>query len=198
MSHKPSNRCQVCRLPERWRLELLRAGGASIDALAAKFNVDRDAIWRHWKRHVSDEAKAGYLCGPIELGKLAERAAEEGGSILDYLAMARTSLVAQLAAMNEAGDARGVVYVAAQLTRTLEAIGRCTGEIGTLATNVNITNNTIALVNSPQFAQVQGIMLRALAPYPDARLAVVDALRALDSENAKLTTALKVIDNVPA
>jgi hypothetical protein len=193
------HRCQVCRHEERWRIELLRAGGASIDALAAKFNVDRDAIWRHWKRHVSDEAKAGYLCGPIELGKLAERAAEEGGSILDYLAMARTSLVAQLAAMNEAGDARGVVYVAAQLTRTLEAIGRCTGEIGTLATNVNITNNTIALVNSPQFAQVQGIMLRALAPYPDARLAVVDALRALDAENAPAPLSVnpaKVIEHV--
>src|SRR4051812_13130603 len=71
-------RCQVCKHEDRWRIELLRAGGASLDSLAAKFSVDRDAIWRHWQRHVSDESKAGYLCGPIELGKLAERAAEEG------------------------------------------------------------------------------------------------------------------------
>ena len=163
------HRCQVCRHEDRWRIELGRAGGASLDALAAKFGVDRDAIWRHWQRHVSDEAKAGYLCGPIQLDKLAEKVAEEGESVLDYLKMARTSLVAQLAAMNEVGDARGVTYVAAQLTRTLEAIGRCTGELGALATSINVTNNNLAIVNSPQFAQVQAIMLRALAAYPDAR-----------------------------
>jgi hypothetical protein len=69
---------------ERWRIELLRAGGASLDSLAAKFGVDRDAIWRHWHDHVSDEAKAGYLCGPAELATHAERAAIEGDSVLDY------------------------------------------------------------------------------------------------------------------
>jgi hypothetical protein len=173
---KVHHRCQVCRHEDRWRIELLRAGGASLDSLAAKFGVERDSIWRHWTRHVSDEAKAGYLCGPIELEKLAERAAEEGDSVLDYLKMARTSLVAQLAAMNEAGDARGVTYVAAQLTRTLEAIARCTGELGALATSINVTNNNLAIVNSPQFAQVQATMLRALAAHPEARADVVAAL----------------------
>jgi hypothetical protein len=30
------HRCQVCKHPDRWRIELLRAGGASLDALAKK------------------------------------------------------------------------------------------------------------------------------------------------------------------
>jgi hypothetical protein len=54
------HRCQVCRHPERWRLELLRAGGASLDSLAEKFNVDRDEIWRHWQNHVTTEKRAIY------------------------------------------------------------------------------------------------------------------------------------------
>jgi phage terminase large subunit-like protein len=58
-----SSRCQVCRHDERWRIELLRAGGASLDSLAEKFGVHRDAIFRHWRDHVSDEMKAGYLAG---------------------------------------------------------------------------------------------------------------------------------------
>ncbi|GLR91362.1 hypothetical protein [Bradyrhizobium iriomotense] len=57
-----NHRCQVCRHPERWRVELLRAGGASLDALADKFSLDRDAIWRHWTKHVSPEMKASYGC----------------------------------------------------------------------------------------------------------------------------------------
>jgi len=68
---KLSSRCQVCRHPERWRVELLRAGGASLDSLAEKFSLDRDAIWRHWTNHVSDELKANYLCGPAQLSELA-------------------------------------------------------------------------------------------------------------------------------
>jgi hypothetical protein len=177
MARKISTRCQVCRHPDRWRLELLRAGGASLDSLAAKFGVERDAIWRHWQHHVTDEAKAGYLCGPAELATLGERAAIEGDSVLDYLKLCRTVLTGQLAAMTEAGDGRGAAYVAGQLTRTLEAIARVTGEIGELArSTINIGSVSI-LTDSPAFARVQATMLRALAPFPDARGAVVMALR---------------------
>jgi len=61
--------------------------------------------------------------------------------------------------MNEAGDARGVTYVAAQLTRTLEAIARVTGELGDLAksTTFNITNNVAVLAEHP--VRVQATML---------------------------------------
>jgi hypothetical protein len=196
-----SNRCQVCRHDEKWRIELLRAGGASFESLAAKFGVDRDAIWRHWHDHVTDEAKAGYLCGPAELATLAERAAIEGDSVLDYLRLCRTVLTGQLAAMAEAGDARGAAFVAGQLTRTLEAIARVTGEIGELArSTININGNVSILTDSPAFAKVQATMLRALAPFPDARGAVVAALHGLDAENARAGAAGpavgKVIDHV--
>src|SRR6516162_5365233 len=121
---RSSQRCQVCRHESKWRIELLHASGASFTSLAAKFGVDRDAIWRHWHQHVTDEAKASYLCGPVDMEKLATKAAEEGGSVIDYLKMARSTLVAQMAAMNDAGDARGAAYVASQLTKTLECMAR--------------------------------------------------------------------------
>jgi hypothetical protein len=193
-----SARCQVCKHDERWRIELLRAGGASLDSLAAKFGLHRDAIHRHWRDHVSDQAKAGYLCGPAELATLAERAAIEGDSVLDYLRLCRTVLTGQLAAMTEAGDGRGAAYVAGQLTRTLEAIGRVTGEIGELARSTIKINGNIAIVNSPEFARVQAIMLRALAPFPDARGAVVSALRSMDADDAPPSSATKVIEHVAA
>jgi hypothetical protein len=193
-----SKRCQVCRHDERWRIELLRAGGASFEALATKFGVDRDAIWRHWHSHVTDEAKAGYLIGPAELATLAERAAIEGDSVLDYLRLCRTVLTGQLSVMTEAGDGRGAAYVAGQLTRTLEAIARVTGEIGELArSTININGNVSILTDSPAFARVQATMLRALAPFPDARGAVVLALRSLDEAAASAPASAKVIEHLP-
>ena len=102
--HSP--RCQVCRHDERWRIELLRAGGASLNSLATKFGVDRDAIWRHWNRHVTAEMKAGYLAGPVQLQDLAAKAADTGGSVLDQLHAVRTILMGHLASATEAGDER--------------------------------------------------------------------------------------------
>jgi hypothetical protein len=191
--------CTVCRHPEKWRIELLRAGGAGIDALAAKFGVSRDAIFRHWHAHVTDAMKAGYLCGPSEMANLADKAALEGDCVLDYLRLCRTALTSQLAAASEAGDPRTAAYVAGQLTKTLETIGKITGELGELArSSINITNNNIAIMNSPQFATLQATLLRALAPFPDARSAVVLALRDLDAEPAPVASAMKVIDHVAA
>jgi hypothetical protein len=203
MKRPRQSSCQVCRHDERWRIELLRAGGASLDAISDKFGISRDCIHRHWTLHVTDEAKAGFLCGPAELEKLAVKAAHEGDSVLDYLRLCRTVLVGQLATMTEAGDGRGAAHVAAQLTRTLETIAKVTGELGELArSTINVTNNNIAVLNSPQFATLQATMLRALAPFPDARGAVVLALRDLDAEHAApaapVDRAMTVIEHVPA
>ena len=62
-----SSRCQVCKHPERTRIELMRASGVSLDVIASKFNVGRDAVNRHWHGHVSDQMKAFFLAGPLQL-----------------------------------------------------------------------------------------------------------------------------------
>src|SRR6188508_233297 len=192
MSPKPRRpNCQVCRHDERWRIELLRAGGASLDSLADKFGVDRDAIWRHWTNHVTPEMKASYLCGPAQLAELGDKAAAEGDSVLDHLRMIRTVLTGQLAAMTEAGDGRGVAYVAGRLTATLETIARISGELGSMAQSVNITNNLTVLAEHPAFMRMQATMLRALAAFPDARASVVAALRDLEDQTASATHPAK-------
>jgi hypothetical protein len=189
------HRCQVCRHPERWRVELLRAGGASLDSLAEKFSLERDAIWRHWTNHVSQEMKASYLCGPAQLAELAEKAAAEGDSVLDHLRMIRTVLTGQLAAMTEAGDGRGAAYVAGRLTQVLETIARVTGELGSMAQSINITNNVAVLAEHPYILKMQAVTLRALAAFPDARASVEAAYRELDQDNAPATLPAKVIEH---
>ena len=192
-----NNRCQVCRHSERWRLELLQAA-----ALAArqprKFELDRDAIHPALAQSRLARDEGIYLCGPAQLAELAEKAAAEGDSVLDHLRMIRTVLTGQLAAMTEAGDGRGAAYVAGRLTATLETMARITGEIGELARSTININGNVAIVNSPEFARVQAIMLRALAPFPDARGAVVSALRSMDVDDAPASSATKVIEHVAA
>jgi hypothetical protein len=196
------SRCTVCRHTDKWRIELLKAGGASLESLGRKFNLAPDAIWRHWKNHVSPEARASYLIGPADMEALAEKAAEEGDSVLDYLRMCRGTLVAQMAAMNDAGDARGAAYVAVSLAKVLEAMARVTGEIGDLArssVNFNVTNNLVLkLEEHPEFPSFQVNLMRALAVFPDARVAVASLFSDLSSQNARTGSAapaIKVIEH---
>ena len=184
MSRKLSPRCQVCRHAERWRIQLLRAGGASLDSLGEKFGVHRDAVHRHWRDHVPVELKAGYLAGPVQLQELAEKAADEGGSILDHLHAVRVLLMGQLACMVQAGDGRGAAYVAGRLTSVLETIARVSGELGSMAHSINVTNNVTVLTEHPAFLRMQAAMLRAFADDPAARAKLVTALRELDSETS--------------
>jgi hypothetical protein len=193
---KRGPRCTVCQHPERWRIELLHAGGASLDALGKKFGLSKDAIGRHWRTHVHEDMKRTYLVGPAQLADLAQLAAKEGASVLDHFRAVRTMLMAQLAATTEAGDARGASIVSGPLITALEKIGKITGEVAAIASStINITNNT-ATVNSPAFAKVQAAMLRALAAFPEARAAVVAELRALDAEGP--TGGPMTIEHMPA
>jgi len=132
--------------------------------------------------------KAGYLAGPAQLEELAAKAATTGASVLDHLNAVRTILMGHLASATEAGDGRAAAHIAGRLTGTLEIIARISGELGDLArsTTFNITSvsNVAVLSEHPAFARLQAGLLRALAPYADARAAVVEALRGLDHENA--------------
>jgi hypothetical protein len=178
----PMSRCTICAHPEKWRIELLRAGGASLESLAQKFSVGKVAIHRHWHNHVTDEMRAGYLAGPVQLQELAAKAADTGTSVLDNLHAVRVILMGHLATATEAGDGNMAANIASRLTHTLETIAKISGELGALATNAtfHITNNVQLLAESPAFMRVQACLLRALAPFPDARAAVVSALRECD------------------
>src|SRR5207237_4083126 len=63
-----TGRCQGCNHPERVRIERLLAAGASIKGAARKFAIDYHALRRHWRNHVSAEARAAYIAG----GKASE------------------------------------------------------------------------------------------------------------------------------
>jgi hypothetical protein len=154
---------------------MLRAGGATLDSLAKKFKIDRTALHRHWHDHVTPEAKAGYLAGVDNLAALRDKAADEADSVLDYLNIVRTALLASLMTMQEAGDGRGVASVATALIGCLERIGKITGQISAITSQTNIN---VAIVNSPQWLELSADILRALVPHPAARAAVARVIHA--------------------
>jgi hypothetical protein len=186
-------RCVVCGHPDRALIEATRIAGASLDTIAAKYKISRDAIWRHMKNHVSDEQRVDYLAA-IPMSELAAKAAAEGTSVLDHFAIMRSKLMQKLQLAASVNDHNATGVLAGRLSEVLREIGRATGQLGAMAAS-NLTINNVTIMNSPVFATLQANLLTALAPFPEARAAVVNALRKMDESGS--APAMKVIEHVP-
>ncbi len=187
-------RCVVCNHKDRVLIEFARVAGASLDSVAAKHGISRDAIWRHMNKHVDDAARADYLA-QVPMQDLAAKAAEEGVSVLQYFSIIRATLMTQFQLAASLGDRSATATLAGRLTEVLRSIGSISGELGSMAVN-NLTINNVSIMNSPVFANLQANLLHALSPFPEARAAVVAALRQMDEANAPPESAMKVIEHV--
>jgi hypothetical protein len=159
-------------------MELLLVSGAGRRAIARKFNVSADAVWRHGKSHISDEQRSQLLAGPVKLRELADRAGEEGLSLLEYIAMVRSTVLKQFFAAGEANDRQGVALLTGRLTELFRLEGQVNGDISRIV--APITNN-IAILSSPIMGDLKVMLIQRLGPFPEALKAVVDGLDELSS-----------------
>ena len=177
----PTGRCQGCNHPERVRIERFLAAGASIKGAARKFDIDYHALRRHWTNHVSAEARTSYVAGAgATKDQLEEFVADESLGLIDHYRIVRGALYKGFSAAGELGDSNSLALLAGRLHENLRDCGRLTGELqrGPL---LNIQNNV--LVN-PDYTRAIARIVSAVAPYPEAREAVIAALRDLDAESA--------------
>ena len=173
-----TGRCQGCNHLERMRIERLLAAGASIKGTARKFDIDYHALRRHWINHVSPEARAMHIAGAgASKDQLEAVVADESLALIDHYRIVRSALYKCLGAVSEVGDSNSLVLLAGRLHENFRDCGRLTGELqrGPL---LNIQNNV--LVN-PDYTRAIARIVSAVAPYPEAREAVIAALRDLDA-----------------
>ena len=167
--------------PSALRIERFLGAGASIKGAARKFAINYHALRRHWRNHVSAEARATYVAGAgASKDQLEEIVADEALGLLDHYRIIRGALYKSLSAAAELGDSNSLALLAGRLHENFRDCGRLTGELqrGPL---LNIQNNV--LVN-PDYTRAITRIVSAVAPYPEAREAVIAALRDLDAESS--------------
>jgi hypothetical protein len=174
--------CLVCAHKDRVRIEASRVAGVSLDNLSRKFAVSRDSIFRHMRDHVDADLRAQYLA-EVPIKDLAKAAADEGCSVLEYLAIVRSALMQQFQLAVACNDKNGTAILAGKLTEVLRLVANISGEILKAPSVANITNN-VNFINSPMFADLQQMLVRRLAGHPEALTAVVEGLRELENRSA--------------
>ena len=128
--------------------------------------------------HVSDADRALYLAD-VDLKSLAERANAESLSLLDYLAIVRSTLMLQMQAAAGCNDRSGTAQLAGKLNQTLQLIAECTGEMLRLNPHT-INQNVMVFTSSPLYVELEQMLIATLSDHPDALAKVVDGLRQLE------------------
>ena len=167
-------------IPIACEFELLRVGGASLDALARGFSVSRDSVQRHCRHHLSDRRRAELTCGPAKVEQLANAAADKSKSLLDYLGITRSVLFSQFLNAAEAGDRNGVATVAGRLLEALRELGRLSGELRQIS-GLTINNNTLNVIATPEFTALCEGLLDFVRNHPEMRGEILALLDNLDA-----------------
>jgi hypothetical protein len=178
---RPSRPCNVCTHADLALINSALVAGVSVTALAGKYGVSTDSIYRHQRNHITDETRAS-LVADAPIAELAAMAAEHAGSLLDYLQLVRQTLWRNFQIAAEHGDIAATNNTSRALLEVLREIGRLTGELLASAPITNIQNNHFNLfTQSAAFADLQAMLVTTLSPFPEALAAVVAGLERLDA-----------------
>ena len=174
-----STKCSVCQARERVAIDLALARGVSVGALAKRYQLGPDSLYRHRKSHMPPQLKAKLLAGPdiadLDLDRLRET---ESQSLLANLIAIRRRLFAALDAGEEFADVNAITRVVGQLHRNLEITGELIGDLRLGATTVN---NVLVM---PAYVELRVELVNALRAYPDAARAVAAVLHQVESKSA--------------
>jgi hypothetical protein len=176
--HRRTGQCNCCQHRELAGINLGLARGVSVRALARRYQVTRDSLYRHQKNHLPPQLRASLIAGPdldIDLDKLRET---ESQSLLMNLVALRGRLFSILDVAEECRDGTMLARIAGQLHNNLDITARLVGSLSNGHTT--ITNVLI----QPQYVEMRVELVRALAPFPAAARAVAAVLHQVETKAA--------------
>jgi hypothetical protein len=153
--------CAVCDHPERTAIDQALVRGESVSRNSALFRVSTDSLERH---------KANHL--PKAVVKAQEvREVAKGDDLLREVRILRSKAYSLLLKAEEKGDLRTALGGIREARGCLELLAKLLGELDERP-QINV------LIASTEWTSVRGLILKALLPYPEARVAVAEALDA--------------------
>lgn len=156
--------CTVCNHPDREAIDKALVDGAAYRDIAGRYGLSKSSVERHKAEHI-----------PAAMAKAKEAAdVVHGDNLLDQVKTLQTVTMNILARAYKTDDLRTALQAVGQARGNLELQGKLLGQLAEQQTTVNV-------LVMPEWLAVRKTLLAALAPYPDARLAVAAALVRLEN-----------------
>lgn len=161
--------CSICTLSPEMRDALdhaLARHGGSIRKISQEFGVGYDALYRHAQEYLPHALLASAEADTVS----------HADNLLDDIAWQRREARGLLDAAKRTNDIRAGVAALGILLRQLELLAKLRGELW--------ANQQVNIILTEEGQQLIGVILMALAPWPEARLSVASALGALEGKGA--------------
>jgi transposase-like protein len=155
--------CTVCAHADLSAVDKALVGGGSYRDVAQRFGLSKHAVARHRAEHL-----------PVRLVK-AEQAAQttEATDLLREVKALRSKTYRILLEAEGKGDLKTALMAVREARGCLELLAEVEGQLD--------RRPQVSIVASPEWVAVRTALLAALRPYPDARQAVVERLRAVEA-----------------
>lgn len=153
--------CTVCTHPDRPAIDQMLLNSKPYRDIAGHTGLSRSALVRH---------KADHLPAHLAKSKQAKDL-DSADALLEQLQALRTKAFVLMDKAEQAGELRTAIAGVKEVRATLELLLKLAGELRDAPTI------TIELT----LAKVEVALIRALAPYPEARAAAAAALLELDT-----------------
>lgn len=151
--------CTICQHPQRAAIDHALVAGEALRDIAGRFGVSKSALERHKAEHLPDTLVR------------AQEAAEEAAA-LDVLQQLRAINQAALAVLRDARAAKDgdlALKAVDRILRQIELQAKLLGDLD--------ERPVVNVLVTPEWVALRGRLLTALAPYPEARAALGDALQ---------------------
>jgi hypothetical protein len=147
-------------------LLFLVSSAAGVQPTAKKFGVSYDSLRNHAAKHISQTYRDAVRSGPLQSEEQLRRlVAESGVGVIENLKTIYSGLASRWLHAFEAGDDHKLSLLTGKLHANLELQGRITRELQ--PSGGTYVQNNFLLGDAAQ-------LLKILAPFPEARKAIVD------------------------
>jgi hypothetical protein len=178
-------RATINEHPDRGRIEFDLARGVPVRAVAKKYCVNIHACYRLLKK-LPPQLRAAHMGARLKAGADLEKLRlDESEGLLQNIATQRARLLLMQDSAMEAGDHSTATMIAGRILQSIELAGKYLGEFAQ-----HQIRTTVSVLISPEYLEFRAALLRALAPFPEARRAVAVAMHAIEAKSAAAGPAI--------
>lgn len=159
-------KCTVCEHEKAAEINRALLAGGSLRDIARRFAVSKDALFRH-RQHL-----------PAELVKAQEaKEIAQADNLLGQLKDLQRRTLSILQAAEQDNDHATALKAIREARGNLELLAKLLGELA--------ERQVINILVAPEWISLRAVILAALEPYPEARLALAQTLREVESNAGK-------------
>ncbi|MDI9457128.1 MAG: hypothetical protein WAQ32_08955 [Dethiobacteria bacterium] len=179
---RTGRKCSICNHEKVDEINRLLLNGTSYRNISEKFSVSAAALSRHKNQHIARAlAKARGAKATVQgdsllahTQELQARETAQADGLLAQVIELRDKALSILTKAEQAGELRTALTGIREARACLELLAKLQGELQ--------QEGTVNVVLAPQWLELRTVILQTLEPWPEARLALAQAVKEAEAD----------------